>query len=211
MLKQLQAATGAFFALFVFAHLINTWFAAFGAAGYDVVQRSMRLVYQFAPLEVLLLSAASVHAVIGILRWLREPRRELNARARWHRRSAVFLLVFILGHFFAVRGVSLFYDVFPGFEGLAWSMSYAPYYFYPYYFLLAMAGFYHGANGLTIALGRLGLRFSLSTSVLRGATTVAAVLTAVALAGIGGVYLDVGAVDQSDFAQLYSRLFGLEL
>ena len=64
-----------------------------------------------------------------------------------HRYAGFFLLVFIGGHIVAVRGASWFYDVYPGFEGLAFSIAAVPGYFYPYYFLLAVAGFYHGING----------------------------------------------------------------
>jgi succinate dehydrogenase/fumarate reductase cytochrome b subunit len=210
MLKPLQAATGALFALFVFAHLINTWLAAFGAHTYDSVQGMLRQVYQFAPLEVLLLSAAAVHAVIGIVRWVQEPPRTLSPRARWHRRSAVFLLVFIVGHVAAVRGVPMLYDVFPQFAGLAWSMQFAPYYFYPYYFLLGMAGLYHGANGLVIAAGRLGWRLPVSSRGLGSITAVGAVLMILALLSLGGVTRDVGPVHESDFARLGAELFGIE-
>ncbi len=210
MLKSLQAATGALFALFVFAHLINTWLAAFGARTYDGVQEALRQVYQFAPLEVLLLAAAAVHAVIGIVRWVQEPPRTLSKRARWHRRSAVFLLVFIVGHVAAVRGVPMLYDVFPQFAGLAWSMQFAPYYFYPYYFLLGLAGLYHGANGLGIAAGRLGWRLHISSRALGSITAVGAVLMVAALLSLGGVTRDVGPVHESDFARLGAELFGIE-
>ncbi len=210
MLKTLQAATGLLFALFVFAHLANTVFAAFGAQYYDSVQSALRTVYQFAPLEVLLLASLAVHAVIGVMRWVGEPKRQLNARARWHRYAGVFLLVFIVGHVTAVRGSSFFYGVFPQFEGLAYSIDYVPYYFYPYYFLLGLSGFYHALNGSGIALTRLGLQMRLTDVFLKRAAAVGAVSMAAALLGLGGWFFDVGPVYESGFAQLAAELFDLE-
>ena len=211
MLKQLQAATGLVFAAFLVVHLINTWLAAAGPVVYDSVQSVMRTGYQFAPIEALILAAGAVHAVIGVMRWVREPGRELTATARWHRRSAVFLLVFIVGHVLAVRGPSWWFDVYPGFDGLAFSMEFAPYYFYPYYFLLAMAGFFHGLNGSMIALRRLGVRVSAGAPAMQRVSAMAAIFTVVALLALGGVWFDVGPVHESDFAQLGARLFGIEL
>ena len=84
-----------------------------------------------------------------------------------------------------------------------------------YYFLLGVAGFYHGLNGLGIALGRLGLRTSLSTAVLARVTAAGALLTLLALGGLGGWYYDVGEVQESEFAVLTTRIaaevFGVSL
>ncbi len=215
MLKQIQAATGLLFAAFLGMHLINTWLATFGPAAYDGVQGVLRQVYQFAPFEALFLAALSVHLVVGVLRIVTEPKRVLNQRARWHRYAGFFLLVFIAGHITAVRGTSWFYDVYPGFAGLAFSIDAVPGYFYPYYFLLGLAGFYHGLNGVSIALGRLNVRFPLTTPMLARATMAAMVFTLLALGGLGGWYYDVGNVSESDFAVLTTRIasevFGVSL
>ena len=37
-----------------------------------------------------------------------------------------------------------------------------PAYFYPYYFLLGLAGLYHGVTGLASALARFGVRFAIT-------------------------------------------------
>ena len=201
MLKQLQAATGALFAIFVIVHLVNTWLATLGPGVYDAVQSATRTVYQFAPVEALLLSALAVHILTGILRIVREPKRVLNLRAKLHRYAGFFLLLVIGGHVLAVRGPSWFFDIYPGFLGLAFSIDYAPAYFYPYYFLLGMAGFYHGLNGLGIALTRLGVPLHVQNGQLRIATGAATALLAVALLGLGGIWYDVGDLSQSEFGQ----------
>ncbi|MEM8769162.1 MAG: hypothetical protein AAGE43_17085 [Pseudomonadota bacterium] len=206
MLKQIQAATGLIFGLFLVFHLLNTWLAAFGPGVYDGVQGAFRIVYQAKVVEALILAALAVHLIVGVLRISLEPRRTLTPRARWHRYAGFFLLAFIGGHILAVRGSSWFYNVYPGFEGLAFSIAAVPGYFYPYYFLLAVAGLYHGLNGASLALGRLAPAGAspsvLSTVALKRTTVAGAFLTLAALGGLGGWYYDVGNVAESDFAEL---------
>jgi succinate dehydrogenase/fumarate reductase cytochrome b subunit len=206
MLRKIQAASGAVFSLFLVVHLINTWIASVGAGAYDSVQQVLRQVYQFAPVEALILAALAVHMAVGITRIVTEPPRQLSLRARLHRYSGFFLMVFIGGHIFAVRGSSWFYGVYPGFEGLAFSIDAVPGYFYPYYFLLALAGLYHGLNGLGIASARLGWRLNVSSRVLQRVTAGGGFLTAMALLGFGGWFFEVGNVYESAFAQLAIEL-----
>ena len=208
MLKKIQAATGILFALFLVVHLFNTWLAAFGPQVYDSVQGVVRVVYQFPPLEALLLAALAVHMVVGVMRIVKEPKRDLNWRGKLHRYAGFFLMVFIAGHITAVRGSSWFYDVYPGFAGLAFSIEAIPGYFYPYYFLLGVAGFYHGLNGLGIALTRMGWTLRISNGGLRSASVVATLFMTAALLGLGGLLFDVGDPSQSDFAALALEIVG---
>ena len=200
--KTLQAASGAIFAVFVALHLINTALAAFGMAAYDTFQEAVRSIYQAFLVEVVLLSALIVHVLCGIVRMVKERGIERSARAKWHRYAGIFLLVVIAGHIMAVRGPSWFYGIYPGFEGLAFSIDFAPYYFFPYYFLLGVGGFYHALNGLSVGLPRLGLRLRIDNSVLARSTAVAAVVMFAALLGLAGVWTDVGAPYDSEFAKL---------
>ncbi|MGE0621208.1 MAG: hypothetical protein AB7I04_13605 [Pseudomonadales bacterium] len=208
MLKQIQAATGLVFAVFLALHLANTWLASLGPGAYDGVQGTLRAFYQFAPFEALLLAALAVHAISGVLRIVIEPKRSLSTRARLHRYAGFFLMIVIGGHILAVRGASWFYDVYPGFEGLAFSVAAVPGYFYPYYFLLAVAGLYHGLNGAGIAASRLGRPMALATGTLGRVTAAGAVLTVLALGGFGGWFYDVGDVRSSGFAVLTTRIAG---
>lgn len=205
--RKVQAASGAFFALFVAAHLVNTAFAAFGIAAYDGVQGALRIVYQAFVIEVALLAALGIHIVAGITRMVTERRRVRSIRAKWHRVAGIFLMIFIGGHIFAVRGPSWFYGVYPGFEGLAFSIDYAPYYFFPYYFLLGVAGFYHALNGLSVGLPRLGLRLALGNVTLVRATACAAIVMTAALLGLAGVWTDTGAPYESEFAKLAMEIW----
>lgn len=207
-LKKIQAATGLLFAAFVALHLFNTWLAALGPEAYNGVQVLLRSVYQFPPLEALLLAALAVHVVVGVMRIVREPKRVLNLRARLHRYAGFFLMLVIVGHILAVRGSSWFFDVYPGFAGLAFSVAAVPGSFYPYYFLLGVAGFYHAANGSSIAAARLGWSLHLSNSRLGIGTALAAVGMSAALLGFGGWLFEVGDPWQSDFAALALELVG---
>ena len=207
--KSVQAVSGLLFGIFVCLHLFNTWLAALGPDVYDGVQSTLRPLYQALVVEALVLAALAVHIVAGVTRIVTEPRRTLSRRARLHRYAGFFLLLVIGGHITAVRGASWFFDVYPGFEGLAFSIAAVPGYFYPYYFLLAVAGFYHGINGTGIALGRLGGSLRLSNGTLRALTACAAGLTLLALLGFGGVFFDVGDVYASDFARLAMEITGV--
>lgn len=214
MLKKLQAISGLIFATFVAVHLLNTCLASLGPGAYDGVQGALRLVYQFFVVEVLVLLALLVHVVVGVMRMIKEPKRNLTLRARVHRYCGYFLMLVIVGNILAVRGSSVFFDVYPGFAGLAFSIEFLPGFFYPYYFLLAMAGFYHALNGSSVAAGRLGgklgWRFTLPERRLAIASSAAAVVLAVSLLGFGGVWFDVGDVASSDFAKLAQELLGVE-
>jgi succinate dehydrogenase/fumarate reductase cytochrome b subunit len=205
MLKKMQAVSGLIFASFLLVHLMNTWLAATGAAAYDATQQVLRQVYQAAPVEILILTALLVHIVSGVARILIEPKRQLSSRARWHRYAGFFLLLVIAGHITAVRGASWAYNVYPEFSGLAFSIAAVPAYFYPYYFLLAVAGLYHGLNGAGIAYNRLSRRnrqLTLSNPGLARCMMAGVLLTSAALLGFGGWFFDVGDVAKSDFAKL---------
>ena len=210
MLKQLQAGTGVLVFLFVALHLANTWLAALGPDVYDGVQLVLRAVYQFAPVEALLLASIAVHMVTGVMRIVTEPRRGLGMRGRLHRYAGFFLMAVIIGHVLAVRGSSWFFDVYPGFHGLAFSVDYVPGYFFPYYFLLATAGFYHALNGLTVASARLGWRIVVPTRALVVASGLAMAATVATLLALGGVTTAIGNPADNEFARLALRLVGAD-
>lgn len=208
MLKRLQAGTGVVVFVFLAFHLANTWLAALGAPAYDGLQRVIRGIYQFAPVEALLLAAIAVHMVVGVVRIVQEPKRTLTGRARLHRYAGFFLMLVIVGHVLAVRGSSWFFDVYPGFDGLAFSIDFLPWVFYPYYFLLGTAGFYHALNGLTVAAGRLGLRLTLSSRRLAVVAVASCVPMAAALLALGGVTIEIVDPTDNDAARLALDLLG---
>ena len=207
MLKKIQAASGLLFAVFLIAHLINTWAALAGPGVYEGVQRILGFAYQSLLLEALILGAILTHVTTAILRWRRERRGKLPWRARLHRYSGIFLMLVIAGHVTAVRVLPAIYGIRPGFDGVAFSVAFFPAFFYPYYLLLGTAGAYHVLNGTAVAAARLGLSIPLPPRWLYAGAGAAAVLTGVALLGFGGMLFEVADPWQSDFARLYQRLF----
>jgi succinate dehydrogenase/fumarate reductase cytochrome b subunit len=201
-LIKLQAISGLIFFAFVGVHLMNTWAAAGGAELYDGLQGLAQFLYQAWVVEALILTALGVHVACGIARMKQRRAPTPGRRARWHRYAGIFLMVVVAGHIAAVRGPSWFLDVYPGFAGVSFSLAFAPAFFYPYYFVLGVAGFYHGVNGALVAAGRLGWPAAGLARRLPVATAVAALLMVVALASFGGF---VGAIDDpfdNDFARL---------
>jgi len=214
MLKKLQAGTGLLIAGFLALHLVNLWLAPFGAAVYDGAQSNLRVIYQWPPLEIALLAAISAHLVIGILRLIRAPKGPMTTRQRLHRYSGIFLGLSIVGHVLAVRGTSYLFDIWAGFSGIGFTLQWTPYAFYPYYFLLAVGGLYHGLNGVPVAANRLvlsgtnGRRLGLSNNALRYATFGACFATAMALLSFGGTFFRVGDVMQTEYAMLIQDIYG---
>lgn len=201
-LAKAQAATGITFAVFLIVHLGNTWLAVGGPGVYDSLQAVLRTVYQFFVIEVILVAAVVLHAVIGIMRIRRRPHASLSVRSRWHRYAGIFLLLVVFGHIAAVRGPSLLAGIYPGFAGLSFTVATFPGIFYPYYALLALAGFFHGFNGIGIAAGRLGVRFRTTNAMLVSCSAFAFVATVLALLAFGGQLFAIADPMDNDFARL---------
>jgi succinate dehydrogenase hydrophobic anchor subunit len=212
-LVRAQAGSGLVFALFLIAHLVNTLLAPFGAASYDGVQGAMRAVYQEPWVELgLLFGSLLVHVGCGAARARRRPKGRGGAN-RWQRRSGWLLVVIVFGHSLATRGASLVYDVWPGFEGIAFSLHWLPGFFYPYYLLFCLAAAYHGGLGIVRALRIFGGR-RLGGRRLGGrrahgrlgwlALLLFAVALLVALLAFGGVLFEVADPLNNAYARLYT-------
>ena len=151
-----QALSGAVFGVFLFVHLCNQMVASLGPSSYDGLQGTLRKGYQAPVLEVVLvLAPLLVHVVTAIARMLSRrgsARTPVSWRVRLLRWSGYFLLLVFIGHVTATRGASFFFDTFPGFAGLAFTFKWVPAYFWPYYLLLALTGWYHLMHGLSVAL-----------------------------------------------------------
>ena len=159
-LARVQAVSGLLFSLFLLVHLTNTALAVFGADLYDGFQTAARSVYQSPLLELALIGTLVVHIVSGILRMRarRGSKAKPPLRLRLHRYASYYLAIFIFGHIGATRLPALLADAPPFFGGVSFSMHFAPWWFYPYYALLGIAGLYHAFYGIPAALGTLGVR-----------------------------------------------------
>jgi succinate dehydrogenase/fumarate reductase cytochrome b subunit len=210
-LMRLQAGSGALFAVFLLAHLVNQMVAAAGPAAYDGVQAELRAVYQVPAIEVALVGAPLVvHAVTSVLRVLRRRRRGQTTapavRTRLQRWSAAVLLLFIVGHVVATRGTSLVYAVFPGFEAIAFTMVWQPAWFIPYYAVFAVAALYHALHGLTLALPRLGLRGAGGRGARAAALWLVVIGSVLLLLGVAGFAGAFEAVRERAIAGDYARV-----
>jgi succinate dehydrogenase/fumarate reductase cytochrome b subunit len=214
--RRAQAISGLALTLFVSIHLLNTMLAAIPGA-YDPFQRVVRLAYQSPAIEVLLVFLPlAVHLTAGVrsLAKRRTPTATAQLRTRLHRYAAWFLLLAIVGHVIATRGSSLFYGVYLGEIGLRFSLAWLPWFFIPYYALLGVAGVFHAAQGVPVALGILRTRVPAVVtrpSTFWPAVAIATFAVVLGVAGLAGwIYEQHGDPFQSEFAQLYRRLTGLD-
>ncbi len=211
-LRKTQAIAGALFSVFVLLHLSNIALAPLGIETFNNYQRLIRQFYQNPIIELfIVIGPILVHAAAGV--WLfvlrrKQPSRQRPLLNRLHSWAGCFLLIFIFGHIAAVRGPSFFMDVFPEFDGVAFSLWYLPYYFYPYYFLLALAGFYHAANGLRTLAARSG--YAISRKVQINATVIAGLWITVSLLSFGGIFVEVQNPADNDFARLLGDIWGAD-
>lgn len=208
-----QVISGAVFAVFLFGHLLNQMLAVLGAGTYDGTQQTMRRVYQAPGLELaLVFIPLVVHLTTTIVRMVKRPKQDVSTlswRVRLHRYSGRFLLLVIGGHVVATRGASLLYGVFPGFHGLAFTFQWVPAYFWPYYLLLALCGWYHLAHGLSMAAAVLklpGADVLQHPLVFRTLVASGAFALIAGVLGLGGVLTDVGHPSTSEYARLVLRL-----
>lgn len=207
-LSRIQSISGLLFSLFAVVHLSNTALAALGPDLYDGFQGSVRGVYQWPLFELALLASLVVHIASGVMRMRgrRGSRAKPPLRLRLHRYAAYYLAIFVFGHIAATRLPAVLADAPPFFGGVSFSLHFMPWFFYPYYALLGIAGLYHLVYGVPVALGVLGIR---APQVIRrgpgfwipvgaGATVIV-----LALLGFGGALYEIDDPFDNDFARAY--------
>lgn len=204
----MQAVSGLLFSLFALTHLTNTAMAVIGPDVYNRFQAAARGVYQWPLLELGLIGALVVHVGTGVLRV--RARRGAKAkpplRLRLHRYAGYYLALFVFGHIAATRLPALLADAPPWFGGVSFSLHFAPWFFYPYYALLGIAGLVHAFYGIPVALGVLGWRTP--QGIRRGAgfwvpVGFGAAIVVVALLGFGGALYPIHDPFDNGFARAY--------
>jgi hypothetical protein len=204
-LLKVQAVSGAVFAVFLTAHLVNTALAVLGPGAYDRAQRATRAVYQAPLLELVLVAlplVVHVGAAVVRLLWFRAPVASGPWRVRLFRLAGRFLLLVIAGHVAATRGASLVGGLSDGprFEGLAFTFAWHPLWFWPYYVLLGVAGVLHLGHGLSVG-ARLWGRPMLEGWRFGAAVGVGSVLVVAGLIALGAGLFDVGDPMTSAYAR----------
>ncbi|MBT8467896.1 MAG: hypothetical protein KJN97_04010 [Deltaproteobacteria bacterium] len=207
-LSRIQSISGLLFSLFALVHLSNTALAVLGPDLYNGFQSSVRSVYQWPLLELALVATLVVHIGSGVLRMRgrRGSKAKPPLRLRLHRYAAYYLAIFVFGHMAATRLPALVADAPPFFGGVSFSLHYMPWFFYPYYALLGIAGLYHLFYGVPAALGVVGIRAP--QAIRRGPgfwipVTTGAAMIVVALLGFGGVLYAIDDPFDNDFARAY--------
>ncbi len=215
-LLRIQAASGLAFATFLVLHLVNTGLASAGQGTYDGFQRAARNYYQLPPVEIaIVLLAPMAHAFASVIRIARRRRAKAvgapELRVRLHRLSGYYLLLVLMGHVVATRAPAFVASAPADFSFLNFSLTYWPWFFYPYYLMFALCGLYHLTNGTIIAVRVFGVRVPASLTASRSRPVVGfvglggALLVAGVLA-LGGVF---GRVDRGRFEEwreLYDRV-----
>ncbi|MFK7733156.1 MAG: hypothetical protein AB8B48_16170 [Pseudomonadales bacterium] len=213
-LKVAQIGSAIVFLPFLLIHLANAVLGFFGPDAYQWFQSAAQQIYQFPLIEmVFVLAPLVIHMISGLTLMLinRGRKKHRSLGRRLHTWAGLFLALVVLGHVVATRGLPWAYDFHAGFAGVSFSLWWMPWYFYPYYFLLFMAGSYHSLHGSKILAQRLfSYKLFTSTRQLQLVMLVAAVMISAALLSFGGHVRDNPDPRDNDFARLYQTLFNLE-
>jgi len=214
-LTRVQAIAGGLFLIFLVLHLSNTVLAGLGPETYNSFQRTVRVIYQQPLLELLLVVFPLLsHAIAGVWLYVIRKKRRAKRGLKYQLQTwaGFFLLFTVFGHALATRGISFWYGPFPEFAGVSFSLWWVPGYFYPYYFLLFMAGLYHGALGAGILLRRAGVvSTSPSNQVPSGLLVAGAVAVTVSLLAFGGKLFTIDDPRDNDYARQYAEFFDIDL
>jgi len=210
-----QAIAGSLFTVFLAIHLINTLMALAGVEDYNQFQTAAQVFYQQPLIEFLFVALPLlIHAYVGVVLLMRKRKKGLTLQ--WKQRlnswAGIFLLLVVFGHIAATRGIALFNDIDTGFAALSFSIWWMPAYFIPYYFLLFMAGWFHGYNGVARLTNRINR--SVSAMMIRAkpaVMTLSAVLVAISLLSFAGLRYEIPDPTDSDYARVYAELFNINL
>ena len=220
-LARAQAISGLVFAVFLAMHLITAASSIGGERSYDGVLATVRHYYRFPAIEIAgVIGAALVHLGSGVWRIVRRRRERhgrpapfVPLRLRLHRYAGYYIMAAFPGHVIATRAPSLIFGQDPNFAFLAFSLKTVPYFFFPYYALLAFAGGYHLVHGVLAALKVIGAKLpgrstSPKSPVFWG---FAALWSAVALGivlAFGGVLFRIDLSRLAQWQALWDRLHG---
>jgi succinate dehydrogenase/fumarate reductase cytochrome b subunit len=167
---------------FIIAHIFNHLSGFYGIETYNSVQKILRRVYRFPPVEIFLLLLISWQSILGLTLLIQSLRRG-RPKGFWawtQILSGGFFFVFIVEHLIALLMARLVFRLDTNFYWPASVMSGPPYtyYFIPYYFLGIFALLTHIGIGLrywAIDAGRpvlgngIGIGFMLMGAVIGAA------------------------------------------
>ena len=178
-LGPIQAASGALFAFFLTLHLLTASSGLLGQASYDATLGVLRKLYRpHIVVEVSLIGGSALVHIACAVAQMRRRRQIIALRGSWwmkaHRLSGYFLLLVLFGHVFATR-IAPTLATGPTATGkadfafLAYAALSVPWFFWPYYLLLALAGATHLGLGLHLASRILRRKTAASSTAAPGA------------------------------------------
>ncbi|KAL2919975.1 hypothetical protein HK105_200041 [Polyrhizophydium stewartii] len=239
VLSAVQAGSGLTFATFAVLHLTGHSLAGVRYEYASSALYAFREYYHIPAVEVVVVGGAMVvHAASSAARVAlrtadsrgrpapatparaaagpgsRETKAEQAARQRaWHRLAGYTLGLFMVGHVTATRLVPLWYLPDPSVVDLTYAsypMTTHPGFFHAYYLLLAFAGMYHTAYGISSALRTLHVRVpGVSLATWDRVTTAMAGLSAATVLALAGTFEALYIPRAKLWAQLEDKLLSL--
>ncbi|PHR56407.1 MAG: hypothetical protein COA47_12905 [Robiginitomaculum sp.] len=181
-LRQLHKLSALVLLVFVTVHLGNHLSGWFGIDAYNQVQKALRVVYRFPPIEVLLLGLMGVQILLGATLLFKSLRRG-RPRGFWSWAqilSGGVFLFFVVEHLWALYMARIAFQLETDFSWPASVMGGAPFtlYFIPYYFLGVFALLTHVGTGVRYwvmdaghpkAANRVAIGFMLAGAVIGAA------------------------------------------
>lgn len=211
-LVRAQAVSGSLFFIFLILHISNTLIAPFGYETYNHYQSLLRGIYHHPAFELtFVVLPLIVHAIAGVVLYKRRGRRRQSVLQRFNTWAGFILLSIIFIHVAATRGIGLLMDAAPGFEGVSFALWWMPAFFYPYYFLLLLAGLYHAWNGISMVGTRIGLPRQLrSDAVKKGLLVTGSLWAMIVLLSFDGQLFSIPDPTDNDYARAYGSMLTID-
>ncbi len=148
-LKKIHRTNALFLLAFILLHMINHLTIVLGIETHLAVMESLRVVYRFLPVEILLFALFAVQILIGLVLVFKSGRPKGNW-AWLQVLSGCYIAFFLLQHMIAAIATRIAYDLDTNSYWAAAVVSKAPFiwYFAPYYILGIAAIFAHLACAL---------------------------------------------------------------
>ncbi|AFM11195.1 hypothetical protein [Turneriella parva] len=152
--RVLHRASAVVLLIFILPHIANHLMALTGIETHIAAMRQLRAVYRFAAVEVLLLAAALLQVVTGLVLAYHGRHKRLGFWPRLQTWSGIAIATFLLQHVPAVMVGRYLQQLDTNFYFAAAVLQGGlhKYYFFPYYFLGLTAVFVHLAAALRLRM-----------------------------------------------------------
>ncbi len=137
--------------VFSLAHIFNHVLAAHSIELHIAVMNTLRVVYYYPVIEVLLVISIIIQAFTGVQLYRKNRKHLHSSIAKLQAYSGLYLAFFLVAHTTATIGGNWFFQIDTNFYFGAATVNIFPYilFFVPYYFLAVTSFFTHIACGLS--------------------------------------------------------------